>query len=184
MTTAPTFDPATLQSLLSTPGMMTPPQNIDLSEVQVVIWEKRWNIQAGPVRCDLECYINYAPQTQAFTFGSAATLSVVGRKITFKKEFQVTGDVQKMFDLPFNCKLQTDIHNWTHSPNQLVFDLLVRFKASVLPNMAVYQGRVSVPIPSAQEIQELCALRLDSATIQTLQQVTTLPVSVNEVYQY
>jgi hypothetical protein len=178
------FDPATLQQL-TTQGLIstvptTPP---DLTDVQVVIWSKQWNITAGPVRCELECAVNYTPQTQSFVFGSEATLNVIGRRITFKKDFPVNGDTQRTFDLPFNCKLQIDIHNWSYSQQQLVCDLLARFKPGSLPYIAVSQGRIMVPIPSTQEIQELCTLRLDGPTMQVLQNLMTLPVTVNEVHQ-
>jgi hypothetical protein len=133
MSATQTFDAGTIQGLLTTQGLQglmqqMPMQPPDLSDVQVEIWQKRWNIQAGAIRSEQRCYVSYTPQTQVFTFGSTVTLNVIGKTITFKKEFPVNGDTQKTLDLPFNCKLRIDIHSFTYSQQQLAFDLLLRFR--------------------------------------------------------
>lgn len=185
MTTNLTFDPTTMQQL-TTQGLLQgaqPQVPPDISDVQVVIWSRAWNIVAGPIRCQLECYINYTPQVQSFVFGAEATMIVLGKTVTFKREFPVNGDTEKHFVLPFNSKLQLDIHDWTYSPNQLACDLLIRLRAGMVPFITIYQGRIAVAIPQLQEIQELCMMRLDGPTLQALQTMTTIPVTVNETRQ-
>ena len=181
MTNTFAFDPAMIQQL-TTQGLQpaTPP---DLSDLQIVVWTRTWNVSAGPLRCQIECSIYYTLQTQAFTFVAEATLMLLGRTLTFKKEFPISGDQQKQFDLPFGTKLLIDIHNWTSSPHQLACDLLARFKGGVIPYITVYQGRITASIPGVQEIQELCTLRFDALTVQALQSVAAFPVTVTEVRQ-